>query len=276
MAETRLWTVSDQQPVQLRWPSPRSTPASVTWPATPSWCRVDGEAAEDGAHLVVFPEMTLTGYPAEDLVLRESFARASEHAVVDLAASLAEQGLGDVAVVVGYLAHTEGSGPAPVDHPPVDDADRPGDANPRGAPERGRPALRRRGRRPLLQAAPAQLRRLRRGAVLRARLRAADRPAARDRRGADHLRGPLGGGRPVRVAGRRASTSSSPPTPRPTSGPRTTCGCPWSAVARPRRTRRSSTATRSAARTSWSSTATRSSSPRTASCSPAPRSSSST
>ena len=48
---------------------------------------------------------------------------------------LAEQGLGDVAVVVGYLAHTEGSGPAPVDHPPIDDADRPGDANPRrGAP----------------------------------------------------------------------------------------------------------------------------------------------
>ena len=34
-------------------------------------------AAEAGAHLVVFPEMTLTGYPPEDLVLRESFARAS-------------------------------------------------------------------------------------------------------------------------------------------------------------------------------------------------------
>src|SRR5688572_31726718 len=93
------------------------------------------KAAEDGVHVVVFPEMTLTGYPAEDLVLRESFAHASEHAVVDLASALAEQGLGGVAVVVGYLAHTEGSGPAPVDHPPVDDADRPGDANPRrGAP----------------------------------------------------------------------------------------------------------------------------------------------
>ena len=45
------------------------------------------KAAGDGAHLVVFPEMTLTGYPPEDLVLRESFARASEHAVVDLAAA---------------------------------------------------------------------------------------------------------------------------------------------------------------------------------------------
>ncbi|MFP5373167.1 MAG: NAD+ synthase, partial [Actinomycetes bacterium] len=92
------------------------------------------KAAGDGAHLVVFPEMTLTGYPPEDLVLRESFARASENSLADLAGSLAEHGLGGVAVVVGYLAHTEGTGPAPVDHPPVDD-DRPGDANPRrGAP----------------------------------------------------------------------------------------------------------------------------------------------
>jgi NAD+ synthase (glutamine-hydrolysing) len=92
------------------------------------------KAAEDGAHLVVFPEMTLTGYPPEDLVLRESFAHASQRAVVELAGTLAERGLGDVAVVVGYLAHTEGSGPAPVESIPADD-DRPGDANPRrGAP----------------------------------------------------------------------------------------------------------------------------------------------
>ena len=91
-------------------------------------------AAEDGVHVVVFPEMTLTGYPAEDLVLRESFARASEHAVVALAAELERQGLGAVAVVVGYLAHTDGHGPAPVESPPIGD-DRPGDANPRhGAP----------------------------------------------------------------------------------------------------------------------------------------------
>src|SRR4030095_13052082 len=45
------------------------------------------------------------------------------------------EGHGDIAVVVGYLEHTEGRAPAPVDHPPVDDADSPGDANPRrGAP----------------------------------------------------------------------------------------------------------------------------------------------
>jgi NAD+ synthase (glutamine-hydrolysing) len=96
-----------------------------------SWTR---KAQDAGAHLVVFPEMTLTGYPPEDLVLRESFAQASERALVDLAADLDRQGLGATAVVVGYLAHTEGVGPAPVDAPPTDD-DRPGDANPRrGAP----------------------------------------------------------------------------------------------------------------------------------------------
>ncbi len=92
------------------------------------------KAAEAGAHLVVFPEMTLTGYPPEDLVLRESFAAASEHAVVDLARRLEEQGHGDIAVVVGYLAHTPGAGPAPTESMPGDD-DRPMDANPRrGAP----------------------------------------------------------------------------------------------------------------------------------------------
>jgi NAD+ synthase (glutamine-hydrolysing) len=96
------------------------------------WAR---KAADAGAHLVLFPEMTLTGYPAEDLVLRESFAHASEQAVVDLAADLERQGLGELAVVVGYLAHTEGSGPAPVDETPTDEDDRPSDANPRrGAP----------------------------------------------------------------------------------------------------------------------------------------------
>jgi NAD+ synthase (glutamine-hydrolysing) len=127
--------VNDQQPRQLRVALAQVDTAVgdlagnaelvSTWTA---------KAADDGAHLVVFPEMTLTGYPPEDLVLRESFAHASQRAVVELAGTLAERGLGDVAVVVGYLAHTEGSGPAPVESIPADD-DRPGDANPRrGAP----------------------------------------------------------------------------------------------------------------------------------------------
>jgi NAD+ synthase (glutamine-hydrolysing) len=127
--------VSGQQPVQLRVAmaqvDTRVGDLEGNAALVAEWA---GKAAADGAHLVVFPEMTLTGYPAEDLVLRESFAAASEQALTDLAATLADRGLGQVAVVVGYLAHTHGAGPAPVDSVPVD-GDRPGDANPRrGAP----------------------------------------------------------------------------------------------------------------------------------------------
>jgi NAD+ synthase (glutamine-hydrolysing) len=61
------------------------------------------EAAAAGAHLVTFPEMTITGYPPEDLVFRESFRAASRATVEKLAADLADAGLGDIAVIVGYL-----------------------------------------------------------------------------------------------------------------------------------------------------------------------------
>jgi len=61
------------------------------------------EAAAGGAHLVAFPEMAITGYPPEDLVFRDSFRAASRATVEQLAAELAAAGLGDVAVVVGYL-----------------------------------------------------------------------------------------------------------------------------------------------------------------------------
>ena len=60
-------------------------------------------AATAGAHLVLFPEMALTGYPAEDLVLRRSFVRASQATLARLATDLADAGLGDLAVVVGYV-----------------------------------------------------------------------------------------------------------------------------------------------------------------------------
>jgi NAD+ synthase (glutamine-hydrolysing) len=66
------------------------------------------EAAARGAHLIAFPEMTLTGYPPEDLVFRESFRDASVAALHDLAASLAAAGLADLAVVVGYLGRERG------------------------------------------------------------------------------------------------------------------------------------------------------------------------
>ncbi|GAA3735957.1 NAD+ synthase [Salinactinospora qingdaonensis] len=64
------------------------------------WTR---RATEEGAHLVAFPEMTLTGYPVEDLALRASFVEASARAVGELAARLAAAGLGETAVVVGFL-----------------------------------------------------------------------------------------------------------------------------------------------------------------------------
>jgi NAD+ synthase (glutamine-hydrolysing) len=65
-----------------------------------TWAR---HAGERGAHLVAFPEMALTGYPAEDLVLRQSFVAASLGALDELAGRLATDGLGELAVVVGYL-----------------------------------------------------------------------------------------------------------------------------------------------------------------------------
>ena len=74
-------------------------------------------AAAAGAHLVAFPEMALTGYPPEDLVLRRSFVAASQAALRQLAADLGSAGLGGTAVVVGYL-----------------------DACPDAAPRLGRPA----------------------------------------------------------------------------------------------------------------------------------------
>jgi NAD+ synthase (glutamine-hydrolysing) len=64
-------------------------------------------AAADGAHLVVLPEMALTGYPIEDLALRSSFVQASQHALTDLASRLEDDGLGDLTVIVGYLGHHE-------------------------------------------------------------------------------------------------------------------------------------------------------------------------
>ncbi|MFD0253865.1 NAD+ synthase [Streptomyces sp. NPDC127113] len=64
------------------------------------WTR---HSADRGAHLVAFPEMMLTGYPVEDLALRSSFVEASRSALRALAARLAEEGLGGLPVVVGYL-----------------------------------------------------------------------------------------------------------------------------------------------------------------------------
>jgi NAD+ synthase (glutamine-hydrolysing) len=56
-------------------------------------------AQAQGANLIVFPEMIVTGYPVEDLALRPSFQAASIRAVEEIAASIT----GDIVAVVGYL-----------------------------------------------------------------------------------------------------------------------------------------------------------------------------
>ena len=43
------------------------------------------EARDEGAELVLFPELALTGYPPEDLLLKEHFLRAANEALEDLA-----------------------------------------------------------------------------------------------------------------------------------------------------------------------------------------------
>jgi NAD+ synthase (glutamine-hydrolysing) len=61
------------------------------------------KASAAGAHIAVFGEMALTGYPVEDLAMRESFAVSSVDAVNSLATLLADDGCGELAAVVGYL-----------------------------------------------------------------------------------------------------------------------------------------------------------------------------
>lgn len=65
-------------------------------------------AAAQGAQVVALPEMVLTGYPVEDLALRPSFRQASVEALQALAGALAADGLGDIAVLVGYLDDVDG------------------------------------------------------------------------------------------------------------------------------------------------------------------------
>jgi NAD+ synthase (glutamine-hydrolysing) len=72
------------------------------------WTR---RAGRQGAQVVVFPEMMLTGYPVEDLALRGSFLNASRAAVREVAERLADDGLGGIAVVTGYLDRREGLAP---------------------------------------------------------------------------------------------------------------------------------------------------------------------
>src|SRR5437763_8301817 len=61
-------------------------------------------AAEAGADLVCFPELAVTGYPPEDLVLRPEFVRDNLEALADLARRTAEL---RCAVLVGFVDRAE-------------------------------------------------------------------------------------------------------------------------------------------------------------------------
>src|SRR5689334_22074507 len=54
-------------------------------------------ARDEGAQLVVFPELALTGYPPEDLLLKTSFNDAAGAALEDLA-----RAADGIAALVGY------------------------------------------------------------------------------------------------------------------------------------------------------------------------------
>ena len=56
-------------------------------------------AKKSCAHIVVFPEMIVTGYPVEDLALRPSFQIASKASLLEIAKGVR----GDIVAMVGYL-----------------------------------------------------------------------------------------------------------------------------------------------------------------------------
>ena len=59
-------------------------------------------ARDAGAELVLFPELVLTGYPPEDLLLKEHFLQAAQEALADVAA--AAEG---IVALVGFPERTE-------------------------------------------------------------------------------------------------------------------------------------------------------------------------
>jgi NAD+ synthase (glutamine-hydrolysing) len=59
-------------------------------------------ARDAGAELVLLPELVLTGYPPEDLLLKEHFLQAAQEALADVAREVA-----GIVAVVGYPQRTE-------------------------------------------------------------------------------------------------------------------------------------------------------------------------
>src|SRR6185312_15365242 len=65
--------------------------------------RLAGECHDDGVGLAVFPELTLSGYSIEDILLQDSLLDAVEYALLDIVA--ASTGLLPVLVVGAPLRH---------------------------------------------------------------------------------------------------------------------------------------------------------------------------
>jgi len=74
------------------------------------------DAAAQGATIVLFGEMAVTGYPIEDLSARPEFLVDAEAAVLVLAKKLQDVGLGKIAVVVGHPGRVRASNPEAEEH----------------------------------------------------------------------------------------------------------------------------------------------------------------
>ena len=64
-----------------------------------------GRAREGGADLVIFPELAIPGYPAEDLYLKRHFVEAGNRAVRELA-----EGVTGIVALVGFAEPAAGGG----------------------------------------------------------------------------------------------------------------------------------------------------------------------
>src|SRR5439155_16178580 len=62
-----------------------------------------GRATEAGADLICFPELAVTGYPPEDLVLRAAFVEDNLEALEDLA----RRSAGGCAVLTGFVDRSD-------------------------------------------------------------------------------------------------------------------------------------------------------------------------
>ena len=72
------------------------------------------QAYAQGARLVVTPELSICGYPPEDLLLRPAFMAGCEDAVQRVAAELAESGLADFDVLNFFALAAPAGTPAAI------------------------------------------------------------------------------------------------------------------------------------------------------------------